>query len=264
MVLLWAILFCAVELHAEPPIRRTWFHEQLAAPPEPSAFEQPRHQVGVAGVNYGDAVSTKVWALADLKFFEVQVMGGNRFFGQTSADGTALASALAPEYRNVGIEIGRYRINPHGVHGRISVAVMPFYPDGVSYWKFGLSTGMLATPDVPYEFRLSLAFLLSFNHSNDFGVVTAETWRNWYLGGKRVLQIGGFFTFGQAVRVADATVVHEYMLLSLGPSVVFKSSLGRLSAGIPLRVWVDKTGSGSFLSDFATPALSVGWQTFFF
>ncbi len=245
-------------------MRRTWYFEQLAQVPEPSAIEQTRHQFGAVGLTYGDAIAAKGYALVDLKLFEVGVAGASRFFGQLGPEGIALASTLAPEYRNVALEIARYRVNPNGIHGRLSLAVLPFFPNGVSYWKFGLSTGLLPTADVPYEFRLNLAFLLSFNKSNDFSVVTAETWRNFYLGGQRVLQVGGFFTWGQAVRVADATVVHEYILFSLGPSLVFKSSLGRISAGVPIRVWIDKTGSGSFLSDFATPAFTLGWQTFLF
>ena len=234
--------------------------DTLAQGPAPSTAEQRRHQLGLQGVTYGQALAAKAYAQVDLKIFEVTFTGAQRFFETGSTEGAALASALGGEERNYGVEIARYRLNASGTHGRLSAGIYAFSPTGTRCWKLSLATGVLASAEVPYEFRLGATAFFSFDRLNDYSVVSADVWRQLSLGARTHLQLGGFFTWGQALRVPDTTVLHEFLVFTLGPCVALQTGMGRFSASVPVRVWVDRTAIGGYLSDFASPSILVGWQ----
>lgn len=240
-------------------LRRNWYFEQLAQSPEPSANGKRRHQLSFHTVSYPDAFSVKIAATVDLSLFEIVTSVSQRLFLSTTTAGASLREGLASEHRNLGVEIARFRSNPRGAYGRLAIGALPFLPNAPTYWKFSLSTGRLATAEIPWELRLGGTLFLSNNKTNDFSIVTGSVARHFDLGGKRELRVGGFATWGQAIKT---TVQGESTLLSLGPSLAFDSSGGLLSFSVPVRVWLDINPNGGFLSDFSTPAFSFGWQIF--
>ncbi len=245
-------------------MRRIWFQEQIAQTPEPSDFAQGRTQLGVSALTYSEAMSTKAWAVLDLKLVEISVAGGTRVFYPVSSEGQGLATALGAEAKHAMVEIARYRVSPNGVYGRLGASYLSFLPGGAPLWRFSLSTGVRPSPEIPYELRLSAAALLSFSQGKqDYFVFTGEASRVFQLGGKWLLQLGGLFTWGHLLRAVNDSVEREFILFSLGPQAGLKTPIGKLAFGVPMRVWIDKTVSGGYLSQFSTPSFSLSWQTLF-
>jgi hypothetical protein len=242
------------------PVRRTWFIEQISRSYEPTAPDASRHQLGLGTVSYGEAFSFSAMALADFGAFEIAATGTQRSFGTSTPDALDLKNTLLSEVQSVGGEIARYRVNPKGLYGRLGLGVMTFLPSALSYWKIAISTGVLSSASLPWEFRLSLNIWLSFNRVNDYLLLGAETFRTFQLGGRNALDVGGFFTYSQ---LSKAQTAGERLLLALGPTIAHRSRLGRFSVSVPMRVWLDSGASGAFISDFSTPALNAHWQLVF-
>lgn len=222
-----------------------------------------RHQLAAHTVSYGETFGGRVSALVDLKYLEASVLAGQRFFFGASPDVTTLQAALATETQNLGFELARFRANARGGFGRLSLGLIPFYPGGTSYWKMGFATGLLRSNEIPWNFQLAVSVFLSFNRELDYMVLNADTYRSFTLGGPHLLQIGGFFTWGQMIRGPS---LGEHILFSLGPELSYRNSLGKLSVTVPIRIWLDRAvvdGKNGYLSDFATPAFSVGWRSVF-
>ncbi len=249
----------AVSVQADP-IRRLWYLEHLALPFEAQPSGKSRHQLGLDAMLYPDAASTRAKALVDLDFIDIGFVASQRLFFSSTSEGVALKSGLAGESRAVGMEIGRYRVNSSGLHGRISAAILSFSPNAPSFWKLTLATGALPSAQLPWDFRLAFSFFLSFDHRNDFTVLRAETARHYVLG-SGFLDVGGFLSWGQALR--SAPTEGESMQISLGPTATYTSAIGKLSLSIPLRVWIDRALVGATLayrSDFGNPSIALGWQ----
>ncbi len=253
-------LWLLAPLEAAADIRRAWYFEQLSRPLAPSPTGVSRHQMGFGTVTYPNALSVGAAAAADFGVVEVAASASERLFFDSTPEGAQLRAGLDGERRNVGFEIARYRVNSRGVYGRLSLGVTYFLPVPLSYWKIALSTGVLLSPESPWEFKLSLNLWFSFNRSNDFLLLSTETFRAFNLDKTLRLDVGGFFTFSQALR---ATTSVENVLLSLGPLVGLKTSFGKLTVSVPLRIWLDRDTAGGFLSDVAPPALRAEWQTVF-
>jgi hypothetical protein len=241
-------------------VRRVWYFEQLSRPLAPSASGLTRHQVGLGTVTYSDALSIGGTATVDLGPFEISASGSERLFFETNPEGVQLRAALEGERRSVGAEIARYRVNGRGIYGRLSLGVTVFQPVSLAFWKIALSTGVLPSPTSPWEFKLCLNIWFSFNRSKNYLLLSSETFRTFGLSKALLLDVGGFFTFAQALQTRSAG---ENILLSVGPLAGLQTSIGRLSVSVPLRIWLDKDAAGSFLTDVAPPAVRAEWQTVF-
>lgn len=209
---------------------------------------------------YPDAASTRAVALVDLDFIDVSVIASQRLFFSSTPEGVSLKAGLANEMRAVGAEIGRYRVSASGLHGRISAAILSFSPNAPSSWKLTLATGALPSAELPWDIRLAFSLFLSFDHSNDFSVLRAETSRHFAVGSGN-LEVGGFLSWGQALR--SAPTEGESQQIALGPVVGYDTRMGRFSLSIPLRIWIDRALVGStlgYLSDFGNPSIAAGWQ----
>lgn len=257
----WLLVCClwAVSAHADP-VRRLWYLEHLATPYEAQPTGKGRHQVALDTVLYPDAASVRAAALVDLDFIDVGVIASQRLFFGSTPEGIALKSVLSNEARAIGAEIGRYRVNSSGLHGRISAAILSFSPSAPSFWKLTLATGALPTAQLAWDIRLSFSLFLSFDHRNDFTMLRAETSRH-YAVGAGFLDVGGFLSWGQAMRPVPSE--GESMQISLGPTFAYTTKLGKLSLSVPLRVWLDRALVGTalgYLSDFGNPSIALGWQ----
>ncbi len=255
--LLLLVFLCWVPKASADTLRRNWYFEQLAQPPEPTHQSIARHHVSAQLVSYPDALSLRFSGLIDLDFVEVLGSFSQRLFLSSGPTGLALQNGLAGEVKNFTFEVARFRANAQGAYGRLGIGLVPFLPQSTTYGKFTLSTGRLPSAEVPWELRLAGTLFLSFNKSNDFTIVSAEVLRHFTLGTQSTIRLGGFATWGQAIRT---TVRGENTLLSLGPNIAYKSILGLITFALPLRIWLDINPSGGFLSDFSTPAFSLGWQ----
>lgn len=247
---------------AEAATRRAWYFEQLAAPPLATPQESYRHQASVGALNYSDALASQAELVADLRAVELRVRAGQRFFFQNSVAGTEMASELAAEARHLAVEIARYRANPQGVYGRIGLGLIPFFPQGTTYWQISLSSGVLPSVAVPWDLSISLNAFLSFNRTHDYIVAELGASRRFAVG-SGALAAGGFIRWNQSLRPAT---LGENIMVSLGPKLW--AQLGRwgiLSAQMPLRVWIDHAlvdGQVGFLTDFSSPAAGLEWALF--
>jgi hypothetical protein len=195
-----------------------------------------------------------------LEFIDVGLIASQRLFFASTPEGVVLKSGLSSEARAIGAEIGRYRVNASGLHGRISAAVLSFSPNAPSYWKLALATGALPSAQLPWDIRFFFTLFLSFDHRNDFSILRAETSRH-YSVGTGFLDVGGFLSWGQAMRGAPNE--GESVQISLGPTIAYTSKLGKLSLSVPLRVGIDRALVGAtlgYLSDFNSPSIALGWQ----
>lgn len=253
-------LWLLAPLEAQADIRRAWYFEQLSRPLASSPMGASRHQIGFGTVTYPSALSVGGVAAADLGLVEVVASASERLFLDNTPEGAQLRAGLEGEKRHIGFEIARYRVNSRGVYGRLSLGVALFSPVPLSYWKIALSTGVLLSPTSPWEFKLALNLWFSFNRSNDFLILSSETFRGFELNKALRLDIGGFFTFSQALRASSSV---ESVLLSVGPLVGLQTGIGRLIVSAPLRIWLDRNAGGGFLSDVAPPAVRAEWQTVF-
>jgi hypothetical protein len=211
-------------------------------------------------VSYPEAFSARFGATLDLGAVEVTAHFSQRVFLSATSSGTDLRDALSNEHRNWGMELARYRANPQGGYGRLALGVLPFSPHDTLYWKISLSTGLLPSPEVPWELRLNSAIFISNNRRYDFAIISGEVGRHFVLNAGQKIQVGGSCTWGQVLR---SVVPGENTLLSLSPVVALHSQSGKWALSMPVRIWLDYNPAGGFLSDFATPAFTFSWQRFF-
>ncbi|MBY0371478.1 hypothetical protein K2X33_12375 [bacterium] len=258
-----AILLVCWASGSEASVRRIWYFEQFATPPEPTPTEDYRHQIGLGTYNYADAFATQVQAVADLRVVELRVRAAQRDFLGVGASGVEMQTGLSGEFRNLGAEIARYHATPGGIYGRLGLGLLPFYPQGTIYWQFSLSTGVLPTATVPWDFRAAVSLFLSFDRSHDYLIGSLNSSRVFAVGNGHLV-VGGFLSWNQAVR---PELLGENIMLSLGPRVGFRMpAWGQWTLSMPLRVWIDHAlvdTQVGFLTDFSTPAFSADWTVFF-
>gem|GEM_PF-4485686 len=247
-------------------IRRTWFLEELARPPQGTLDLASRRQFGVSAATLTDSMAGRVSALASLGYLELQLDAGQIYFGLANSDeGKQLRSNLEPEKSFFAFELARYFVNSNGYYGRVGLKFITFRPSALWVWRAGLQTGVTATPSSPWDVEFSVNSVVYFVHLSDVVLASLRTGRTFYFGAgeKQSLQVSGGFTFGKKTRFLEG----ESLLFSIGPSIGYSApGMGEISLSIPFRVWIDNArfanGSIGYLSDFDPPAAQVNWTMF--
>lgn len=219
--------------------RKAWIFEQLATPPLATLKNESRYQASVQATNYRDALSTQASGVLELREFEIGLKGSQRFFPALTQEGADLRNALSPQATAFSLEVARHFVTEGGAYGRLGAEIFQFLPTSKRALKLGLSTGNLEAAN-HWSLQVQTNFFLFFPAEENFLLVRLESVKRVTAGKDSSLQLGGILSWANRMKDLSAVGVHEYMLFSFGPLVVWSSPLGNLRLNIAARLWLDQ------------------------
>ena len=97
--------------------------------------------------------------------------------------------------------------------------------------------------EFPWSLQLHASYFLGLSSQDAFLSVTGETAKVFNLGESGTLKIGAALSWTYRIPTQaisnNVPQLYEHMLLSIGPTIEWVGSLGRLRLFIPTRLWID-------------------------